>query len=178
MIVDSYQTLEDRDNVSEIEANGPYQCKHNQSWLGQGCYLWDTNIHWAHNWGETAYKSKGKDYLILHCKVDLSNDCFDLFGSVEHQQGFIEVMEVLKKSGKVRDEKGLIVSNIIQFMKNKGIFPFKSIRAFDQPKKQVQVPFRKSGIEQITLNQRVQICVITKKDVVLFPIKVIFSKKM
>ncbi len=85
-MVDAYQTLEDRDNRDDVEASGPFICKRADAWLGDGYYLWDTNIQWAHEWGMNSFKRNGKEYLIGKCQVDTNNNCFDLVGSVANQQ--------------------------------------------------------------------------------------------
>jgi len=131
MIVEAYQTLEDKDNIDEIELDGPIICTHSNAWLGTGYYLWDTNFNWAITWGEVAHKRKGLDYVIAKCQIDLSNGCFDLFGSVNHQQDVIEVIKVMRESDKIKKGEEEIIPNLIMFLKSKGMFPYKSIRAAD-----------------------------------------------
>lgn len=66
-----YQTLEDRDNVDYVEANGPFLGNVRDRWLGKGYYFWDTFIDAAHYWGFVSYKVKGKDYIIAKSEVDI-----------------------------------------------------------------------------------------------------------
>ena len=47
MVVEGYQTLEDKDNLDEVELDGPFPCRHKGAWLGFGSYLWDTRVDWA-----------------------------------------------------------------------------------------------------------------------------------
>jgi len=103
-VVTAYQTLEDKDNIDEIELDGPFECRRSDAWLGFGYYLWDTNIEWAKSWGLTSYERKGKDYVIGRCEVDLSQSCFDLVGSVQHWSDFIEVIQVMIDSKKIRNK--------------------------------------------------------------------------
>ena len=51
MMVKAFQTLEDMDNIDIVELNGPFPCIHKGAWLGYGCYLWDSRIEWAIDWG-------------------------------------------------------------------------------------------------------------------------------
>lgn len=51
-----YQTVEDRNNPSEIETEGPFLCVRNNAWLGRGYYFWDTFVELAHWWGNTIYQ--------------------------------------------------------------------------------------------------------------------------
>jgi hypothetical protein len=177
MIVDAYQTLEDRDNIDEIEMDGPFKCTHSKSWLGIGYYLWDTNVEWAITWGEVAHKKNGADYVIAKCKINLANQCFDLVGNVQHQQDLIEVIKVMKESGRIKNSDEETIPNLIMFMKAKGIFNFKTIRAADMHDKVVKLQFLKYKKEYMIINQRVQICVIEKKDVLLRPFSVVFPEK-
>lgn len=177
MVVVAYQTLEDRDNIDEIEFEGPYICRHHGAWLGHGYYLWDTNFDWATDWGLHAYTKYGLEFVIGKCQVDLSKSCFDLVGSVAHQQSFLECIEVMIESGKIKNQAEAIVPNIIQFMKDQQIFDYRSIRASDMYPKIVELKFRKEKQEYMVINQRVQICVIVKKDVLLHPFSVIYPEK-
>lgn len=42
------------------------------------------------NWGEIAHERFGRKFVIMQCRVDLSKDCFDLVGSVKHQNGIAQ----------------------------------------------------------------------------------------
>ena len=178
MIVEAFQTLEDKDNIDEVEMGGPFPCNHRGAWLGTGCYLWDTRYEWALDWGRFAYQNRGKNFIIGRCQVDLSKECFDLFGNVGHQVEFQKIIEVMLKSGKIKNEKDKLVANIIEFMKRKDIFPYKSIRAADMhnvKKYYFRVDSKTNEPkEYMMINQRVQICVIAKKDVILLPFKVVY----
>ena len=181
MIVEAFQTLEDLDNIDEVEMDGPFPCFRRTAWLGLGSYLWDSRFDWALDWGKFAYSYNGKDFIIGRCRVDLTNDCFDLFGSVKHQFDFQEVVRVMLESKKIRNESEAIVPNVIEFMKRKGIFNYKSIRAYDMHKVK-QYYFRVDSVsgkpkEYIMMNQRVQICVIERKNILLRPFQVIYPEK-
>ncbi len=115
MIIKAYQTLEDRDNIDYIETEGPFICDHKAAWLGTGYYFWDTNFEWALDWGEFAYTVFKKDFLITSCKIDLSQDCFDLYGDVKCNLAFVEVNEVLKASDKFKGKEPPKVSEIIEY---------------------------------------------------------------
>lgn len=177
-MVDAYQTLEDRDNIDHVEASGPFICERPDAWLGTGYYFWDTNMEWAIEWGINSYEKKNKAFIIAKCKVDINNNCFDLLGSVFNQYELKEVMNAFIESEKVKDNQRLILPNIIQYMKNKGIFKYKSIRAADITNKVITFHFSKDERKRefMEINQRVQICVIANKEVVLPPFTVIYPE--
>lgn len=177
-MVDAYQTLEDRDNIDHVEASGPFQCTRPDAWLGFGYYFWDTNMDWAKEWGFNSFERKGKQYIIGKCVVDITNQCFDLIGSVAHQMELMDVLETMKESGKFKQYHRRVLPNVIEYMKSKGIFPYKSIRAGDVTNKVVKLHFSKSEErrEYMLINQRVQICVIERKDVVLPPFTVVYPE--
>jgi len=177
MIVEAYQTLEDTDDIDHIETEGPFECTRSGAWLGIGYYFWDTNIDWAIAWGENAYGVYGKEYVIGRCKINLAIDCFDLVGSVKHQNDLLEVIEVMIKSKKIKNSNEAIIPNVLSFMKSNNIFPFKSIRAADMHNNIVKLQYKKDKKEYMVVNQRVQICVIEKKDVLLRPFSVIYPEK-
>ncbi len=69
-----YQTLEDRDNVDYVEANGPFPGDKRDRWLGKGYYYWDTFIDAAHYWGFVSYKANGREYIIAKSEVVIPPD--------------------------------------------------------------------------------------------------------
>lgn len=175
MTVKAYQTLEDRGNIDYLENNGPFKCTRSNAWLGFGYYFWDTKIEWAYNWGKNSYKNIGKDYVIGECQLELDETCFDLFGSVEHQSSFTEVIELLKTHPNTKGANNLNVPNVITYMKSKGIFDYKSIRASDMSyMNNVKIYFTKKKKEYTILNPRVQVCVINLNGVFINPFKIVF----
>ncbi|MBV2223692.1 MAG: hypothetical protein KUL74_02420 [Cloacibacterium sp.] len=177
MKIKAYQTLEDRTCADDIEACGPFICNHKHAWLDEGYYFWDTNIQWAHEWGRIAYEKFDKDYTIAETQLDLGNKCFDLVGSVADKMTMIEVFEVFEKSGKIKNKNEKTLANAIRFMKKKNIFDYFSIRSFDR-KGGIKIHYRydkdEIGKEFVILDDRVQVCVINKKEVILQPLKVIY----
>jgi hypothetical protein len=176
MIVTAYQTLEDKDNVDEIETEGPFKCTRSDAWLGHGFYFWDTNMKWAIAWGENSYTRRGKGYVIGRCEIDLANSCFDLHGNVAHQQELKETIEVLKSSGKLKSGHRLILGGILEFLKNEGLFQYKSIRIGDN-NDPLKVHFNERKGEFMVINQRVQICVVERMGVILHPFSIVYPEK-
>lgn len=174
MIIEAYQTLEDQDNMDYVENNGPFKCTRSDAWLGHGFYFWDTNIDWAHQWGENSYKNRGLDYFITKCNIDINYKCFDLFGSVESQKAFREVIEIFKTDPKTKHLKNLNVPNVITYMKELGVFDYHSIRASDM-NNEFQIFYRK-GKEFTLINQRVQICLLNFSNTFIPPLEVVYSK--
>lgn len=176
-IVNAYQTLEDQDNIDYVEKEGPFKCTRSDAWLGHGYYFWDTNIDWAKSWGERSYVNRGKEYIIGHSKIDISNRCFDLKGNTQHEMDLLESFKILKESKLTPKNIDPTVPEIIEFMKKHNIFDFLSIRAADKHYKTIEVKFNNKNKEVQLLNQRVQICVLYKKEVLLRPFKIIYPDK-
>ena len=81
-----YQTVEDRNNPSEIETEGPFLCVRNNAWLGRGYYFWDTFVELAHWWGNTIYQGK---YVVCQSYCDgLLPDTYDLYDDFETLRDF------------------------------------------------------------------------------------------
>ncbi|MEM1122282.1 MAG: hypothetical protein AAGJ18_17685, partial [Bacteroidota bacterium] len=141
MKVIGYQTLEDRDNVDEVETMGPYKCDRRGAWLGHGYYFWDTNREWAHDWGRNSYERRKLNYIIGQAVIKIDEKIFDLFGNVGHQQDFKEACELITNDSKWNKNKQLTVGMVLQFLKNKGFFDYNGIRANDYPKNVIRVNF-------------------------------------
>jgi hypothetical protein len=66
------------------------------------------------------------------------------------------------------------VPNIIELMRELGLFNFKCCRAADYPSNSTTIKFNKQRNEYLNLVNRVQICVYVKKDVILPPFIVVY----
>jgi hypothetical protein len=175
-VITGYQTLEDLDNIDHVEMSGPFKCIRNDAWLGYGYYLWDSDFDWAMDWGQFAYVKYGKDFIIMSCRVDLTNKCFDLFGRVNDRITLKEIVDVMIEDGIIKNFNEALLPEIIEYMKQQEVFDYNSIRAYDNYRNSTKLHFRKTKIEFMDMNQRVQICVISKKDVILRPIRVIYPE--
>jgi len=177
-----YHTIEDRGNPDEIESEGPFLCKREDAWLGNGYYFWDTKFEWAHQWGEKAYKTKG--YVI--CRADLEDApsvMYDLFGNVAHQEEFEEMIELLKADRSYSRAKPL-VSEILAFLQRQNLFPYRGIRAADNYNKVIEVDFRPPRSAKkpenrpyMRVGQRVQICLIEKSNLTLRNFTIVYPEK-
>jgi len=125
MVVEAFQTVEDRDNPDEVEAIGPFICRRANAWLGEGYYFWDTNIDWAHEWGQRGYLN---NYIICQAQVTIDENCFDLVGNLRHQRELLEIIKVFKESGLLTGKGNIYLGQLIQLMKNQGIFGYTCIR--------------------------------------------------
>ena len=83
----------------------------------------------------------------------------------------------MKESKKIKNPSEELVANIITFMRRNDIFKYNSIRAADDYNASIKIPFIKGRSEFMTINKRVQICVIHKKDVILRPFSVVYPEK-
>ena len=175
-VVTAYQTLEDRDNIDQIEMEGPFECVRGNAWLGHGYYFWDTNMEWALAWGRNSYNRRGRNFVICACSLNLSSNCFDLFGNVVDQMSFTNIVKSIRESGLLKGTGDLSVPNVIQFMKQNGLFTYNSIRSSDLPKNTLTVPYG-SESEHLAVNPRVQICVINLETVLLQPFSAVYPEK-
>ena len=73
------------------------------------------------------------------------------------------------EDGVIQNYDEALLPEIIEFMKQQGVFEYNSIRAYDNYRNNTKIRFLKNRIEFMNMNQRVQICVISKKDVILRP---------
>jgi hypothetical protein len=171
-----YQTLQDRDNIDEIENGGPFLCNWTNAWLGNGYYFWDTHIELAHWWGRTRYLSKKKAYVICSAKITRDYKCWDLHGEGNHRLEFINAVEELITAGLFKKEVTR-VPQVIEFLKMRNFFTEKydSIRVMGSNsvgisyKKDTQKVMWRMFFEDdlpgfYEIIPAVQICLFTKKS--------------
>lgn len=138
-LTDIYQTLENRQNYSEIENNGPYFVQRKMKWyIKERCkramawwriLFWDTRIEDAHWWGNTIYGRKG--YVVCHTKYDQHSPfLYDLVGDISLFDEFIACAEFIKKKFK----KDIITFPVVlNYLKKSGNFNYKAIRVWPYP---------------------------------------------
>ncbi|WP_418499279.1 hypothetical protein [Flagellimonas sp.] len=162
IVKEIYQTLEDRGNPDLIEANGPFACKHRNSWLGDGYYFWDTFMDNAHWWGKTVY---GKNYII--CKANMNFDkslCYDLL-DVETLLDFTRSIQLLKEKGVIKDITKVEVQTVLNFLMRSGNFEYPSIRVYGVQSQSVNavhnktIKFKIGKVAYLDLNPAFQICI-------------------
>lgn len=125
-IIKLYQTLKDKDYL-QVEEKGPFKCRWENTWLGDGYYFWQEFIELAHWWGQTH---RNGQYIICeaHCDFD-EKRCLDLVGDMSHVRQFKEAVHVLKINKKITNET--TVSRVIRFMQGEfESFTFEAIRIY------------------------------------------------
>lgn len=170
-----YQTLENRDNPDEVESKGPFFCAKNP-WLGNGFYFWDTFMELAHWWGEKGYAG---NYFICKCYCDsCQEDVFDLVGNTIHIQNFRDCSKLLQNA---YPDKKITVPFVLEFMKKKGIFPYKAIRANpigctngDEYLRSQRLRFVNSNIAYLDMIPPIQLCVVKKEFVRKGSFKIVY----
>ena len=60
-----FQTLKNKGNPIEIERDGPFICRWENSWMGTGYYFWETFLSNAHWWGKSHLNG---DYVICEAQ--------------------------------------------------------------------------------------------------------------
>jgi len=122
-----YQTLKDKENPDEIERDGPFLCRWENSWLGDGYYFWDYFIENAHWWDRSHCANT---YIICEAIVDLNDtNCFDLVGNTRHLMDFGDSVDFMKSKGLIT--RKTTVSRVLEFMKENNLFlEYKVVRAY------------------------------------------------
>ena len=176
---DLYQTLEDRGNIDEVEAEGPYPGDTHDRWLGEGYYYWDTFVNSAHFWGRMSYVKFGKDYIIAKSVVEIdARVVLDLL-----------VPEGLNILAAWRDEftrtfpiSNVTVEKVITHAKNKlrEHFPYKAIRAvfsdcINISEFQNRIKMNKNAY--FDFKPPIQICLLDKKLIGKNNFKVIYPEE-
>lgn len=175
-----YQTLENRDNVDEVEANGPFPGKLRDRWLGPGYYYWDTLLNSAHFWGRVSYVSKGKEYIIARSKIDFPSDkLLNLLEpeTVQKFNGWVREYEKTFPANQVTVEKVIvhirsIMGESFQYEAIKALF----IDCINHEDFQSRI-YMRGGRAYLDLLPPVQVCVLDKKVVGPDNFKVIFPEK-
>lgn len=173
MLTIGYHTLEDQDNVDKIENNGPIKCQTKAAWLGHGYYFWDANPDWAHKFGRSRYLDA---YMIFEAEIAINNETYDLYGNVGQKREFYEVYKELKQNGHFEEGEEITVPKVIEYLKRHVGFPYNSVRAADNPEHRNVISFGGQRGEYMFLNERVQICLITKKNLSSQSFRVIYPE--
>ena len=171
MITKGYHTLEDRDNVDEIETGGPKRCVRKDAWLGDGYYFWDGDIEWAHQWGKSYYLGK---YLIFQGEIAINEETYDLYGNTNQKMEFKALVQELIKNGTFNNIRNVKVPEVIEYLKKYIGFDYNSIRAADITNKALEISFGGKYKEFMYVNERVQVCLITKKNLTSRSFKVVY----
>lgn len=174
MTTAGYHTLEDRDNVDEIETDGPQKCKRKDAWLGDGYYFWDTEIEWAHDWGKQY-----SEYMIFEGTIEINEVTFDLVGNVSHKIFFRKIYEELKDKGYFAKGMKVNVPNLLEYLKKhtKFLEKYNSIRSEHPTKSELTITYGGKLNEYLSLGDTVQICLITKKNLISQSFKVVYPQK-
>lgn len=170
MKIIGHHTCRKEGTIEEIEENGPFLSTHIENnpqehkFLGTGYYFWDNNINMAHAHGQKNYKRR---YYIFEASLHVDEDNFlDLAGNRIDMLNFQEIMTKFHQN----DErtKDWTLAHFIEFLKIKGIFPYRAIRAVDTSidAKEV-IKFVLDRRNYINLNPIFLICLLDKqKDLI------------
>ncbi|MDE5708502.1 MAG: hypothetical protein K2I32_03490 [Alistipes sp.] len=124
MEVTVYQTLTDKGNPDQIEAEGPFICNKRDAWLGRGYYFWEYSIDNAHWWGKEKLQTS---YVICQATYVRDEKCLDLVDNPEHFSLLHEIVEIMKEKGLYKTEE-TTVARIIEYLRRIGKFPFEATR--------------------------------------------------
>jgi hypothetical protein len=174
-----YQTLEDKGNPNQVEAEGPFKCPKKLAWLGSGYYFWESFVENAHWWGREC-NTYSDGYIVCKAYYDLDQDlCFNLIDNPIHIKKFRDTIELMK--AKKLYNKNTTVPRIINYLKDTlGIFKFDASRVYGvhsknkKSKYTINIPFKQSGQQYLDLLPAIQICFYKKKALNLRDYKIIY----
>lgn len=114
--------------------------------------------------------------MIFEAEIAINNETYDLYGNVGQKLEFYEVYKELKQNGHFEEGEEITVPKVIEYLKRHVGFPYTSVRAADNPKRQNVISFGGQRREYMFLNERVQICLITKKNLSSQSFRVIYPE--
>ncbi|MBV7533042.1 hypothetical protein [Chitinophaga sp. sic0106] len=175
-----YQTLEDRNNPEEVEANGPFECRRLDAWLGFGYYFWDSHIELGHWWGDRAY---GTNYVICGANGKMDESCWDLHGNGLHRLEFEEISKKIV-SGGIIQKQHLTVAKLIIYLKRNKSLTYSSIRALGMNSMSSASPYAKNMIfikrynaSYLDMRPAVQVCLFDKKALSLRDYRIVYPEE-
>ena len=126
-------------------------------------------------WGKTRYR----EYVIFLAKLRIDEFTFDLLGSVEHKLLVARwKAEILNRYPKT-DANTITIFSIIEYAKKWAKFDqtYNSIRAVDYPPSHTKVPFLRGGTEFAIIGDRVQHCLLNKKNLISHSFRILYPEK-
>lgn len=172
-----YQTIRNEGSPDFIEKNGPFGCKWENAWLGNGYYFWDTFINLAHWWGsQPRFKPNG--YIICQAKCTFDTErCFDLIEpeTIEIFNTFIDRI----KEANIIDIDSLTVSKVIAFLKKHTPFNYEAIRVSGHfsvinDKYRYKLNFETNKPQYLDLLPPYQICIFKQDGLDLRDYKIVY----
>lgn len=175
-----YQTLKDKDYLN-VEANGPFPCRWENTWLGDGYYFWQEFIELAHWWGQSH---RNGNYIVCEAECDFDESkCLDLVGEMSHVRLFQDAIQIMRVNRKITPET--TVSRIINFMKGEfESFLYEAIRVYGinsiSPNKEASKQYSSRFLFEINKGQyldalpAVQLCLFTKNSLNLRNYKITY----
>lgn len=173
-----YQTLEDRDNVDFVEANGPFPGNIRDRWLGKGYYYWDSFINSAHFWGWVSYGKYHKNYIIAKSEVTLPpGQMLDLVNPTD----LLKFKSWVKEYEQTFPNQEPTVEKVLTHAQNVmgKDFPYIAIRAMFVDcinKEEYQDRIYPNGKAYLDLQPPIQICILNKSVIGHDNFKVIFPE--
>jgi hypothetical protein len=180
-----YQTLRYLDNNDVVLCEGPYKCTKDDAWLGHGYYFWEDSMRPAKYWGKKFHDNK---YIICKgtCKIDETN-CFDLVGSVKHDEFLHETIKHLIEMEELTSN--VSIPHVIDYLQKIGQFPFFASRAetsdaFDSTYYLTEDDFKEDIVfnakfskVKVRLNKVIQLCIYDLEKVNFKMIDIVFENR-
>lgn len=169
MRIIAHHTCLKQGTISDIERHGPFLSTHleedtqKHKFLGTGYYFWDNNIGMAHAHGQRNCKRK---YYIFQAELDLEEDVFlDLVGN---RIDMLWLQEVIARFKRYEGAENWKIGSFIEFLKQKGLFSYKAIRAIDNsidPKEMIK--FVENRDNFTNLNPVFIVCLLELSDKII-----------
>lgn len=179
-----YQTLENRGtHLRSLEANGPYPCHWENSWLGDGYYFWDTFIENAHWWGKEVRRYP-TGYIICEATCNFNDEeCLDLHGNMEQLKQFKDALVLARQNGVINEYS--TVKNFLAKLKGElySFQKFKAIRINGIKSKSynsiysINFLFEENKNQYLEVIPAIQICFFQKDSLNLKNYRIVFPEE-
>lgn len=180
-----YQTLEDRDNIDEVESCGPYPCKRRSAWMGIGYYFWDTFIDLAKWWGRVTYSASS--YIVCKTVINfVEGELLDL-EQPEVMLDFENVSRnVLPMLYPESNHETNHVRLVLDALRKRPEFKYKAVRLrgsdsinYDEElmKHRMQFPTANRHRPYLDLRPAIQVCIFDKSIIGKNNFKVVYPEK-
>lgn len=174
-----FHTLQQRYNVDDVEANGPYRCNRKDAWLSEGYYFWE-HVDLAHAWGQSSHRG---EYIIGSLYIEYEEDkLLDLLDYAT-LSSFEQSYNMLCKA---YEREEITVAFVIKYLREKTKVSWKAARSvFDKsfavqrfPHLNKSVPVGGHYIQRLNLRPPIQWCIFERSLFQGVPFSVIFESEI
>lgn len=172
-----FHTLQQRYNVDEVEAHGPYRCSRKDAWLSEGYYFWE-HVDLAHVWGQSSHRG---EYIIGSLYIEYEEDELLDFLDAESSRPFEQAYDMLCEVYKTKE---ITVAFVIKYLREKANVSLKAAKGlFNKSFNVSKFPALNKGVpvsegrygQQLNLRPQIQWCIFEQSLFKGVPFSVIFE---